>query len=45
MRGTDTKTEALFVYLSLESYVPKDHPLRPIRAMVDKALAELNPQF
>ncbi len=24
MRGTETKNEALFVYLSLESYVPKD---------------------
>ncbi len=45
MRGTETKNEALFVYLSLESYVPKDHPLRSVRAMVDKALTELNPQF
>ncbi|EHP86269.1 ISGsu3, transposase, partial [Geobacter metallireducens RCH3] len=45
MRGAETKTEALFCYLSPESYVPKDHPLRSIRAMVDKALAELSPQF
>lgn len=45
MRGTESKTEGMFFYLSLESFVPKDHPLRPIRAMVDKALAELNPQF
>lgn len=45
MRGSETKTEGLFFYLSLESYVPKDHPLRSIRAMVDKALAELHPQF
>jgi transposase len=45
MRGLETKTEAMFVYLSPESYVPKDHPLRPIRGMADKALAELNADF
>jgi transposase len=45
MRGIENKTEALFVYLSPESYVPKDHPLRPIRLMVDKALAGLNTEF
>lgn len=45
MRGSDNKTEAMFVYLSPETYVPKNHPLRPIRAMVDKALAELDAEF
>ncbi|AJY68103.1 transposase [Geobacter sulfurreducens] len=45
MRGIESQTEGMFFYLSIESFVPKDHPLRPIRAMVDKALAELNPQF
>ena len=45
MRGIENKTEALFVYLSPESYVSKDHPLRPIRVMVDKALAELDAEF
>ena len=45
MRGIENKTEALFVYLSPESFIPKDHPLRPIRAMVDKALAELDAEF
>jgi transposase len=45
MRGTKDKTEAMFVYLSPESFVPKDHPLRPIRTMVDAALAELDSEF
>jgi transposase len=45
MRGNDNTTEALFVYLSPESFVPKNHPLRPIRRMVDKALAELDVEF
>lgn len=45
MRGDDTKTEAMFYYLSPESMVPQDHPLRPIRKMVEQALAELSPEF
>jgi transposase len=45
MRGFENKTEAFFVYLSPESFVPKDHPLRPIRVMVEKALAELTTEF
>lgn len=45
MRGDDTKTEAMFYYLSPESVVPQDHPLRSIRTMVDQALAELSPEF
>jgi len=45
MRGSDTQTEAMFCYLSPESVVPQDHPLRPIRKMVDQALEELFPVF
>jgi len=45
MRGIESKTDALFVYVSPEAFVPKDHPLRPIRTMVDKALAELDRDF
>ena len=45
MRGFEPKTEALFVYLSPESFVPKDHPLRPIRVMADQALAGLSADF
>ncbi len=35
----------MFSYLSPESRVPLDHPLRPIRRMVDEVLAELSPRF
>jgi len=45
MRGFDQPSDALFVYLSPESFVPKDHPLRPIRQMVDAALVNLSPAF
>lgn len=33
MRGYDSRTEALFTYVTPESFVPKDHPLRAIRKM------------
>lgn len=45
MRGFERQSDALFVYISPESFVPKDHPLRPIRQMVDAALDELSPVF
>lgn len=45
MRGFEQQSDALFVYLSPESFVPKGHPLRPIRQMVDTALEKLSPVF
>ena len=45
MRGFEQQADALFVYLSPESFVPKDHSLRPIRKMVDTALDKLSPEF
>src|SRR5215469_4928608 len=45
MRGWDVKSDALFSYVSCEARVPKDHPLRPIRRIVDEALAALSPEF
>ena len=35
----------MFSYTSAEQQVPKDHPLRAIRAMVDAALRRMGPQF
>src|SRR6476469_2032824 len=45
MRGADEQTGALFSYLSPEAMVPKDHPLRAIRPLVNAALARLSPAF
>src|SRR6516162_7227606 len=45
MRGWDTRSDALFSYVSCEARVPKDYPLRPIRRIVDEALAALSPEF
>lgn len=45
MRGFEQQSDALFVYISPESFVPKDHPLRPIRQMVDAALDDLSSVF
>lgn len=45
MRGEDKQQDDLFSYGSLEDRVPQDHPLRPIRAMVDEALTALSPKF
>ena len=45
MRGAENCQEAMFSYVSPEVRVPQKHPLRPIRKMVDKALAELSPKF
>jgi transposase len=38
MREKDTQQSAMFSYLSPEQRVPADHPLRPVRKMVDTAL-------
>jgi transposase len=45
MRGHDTQQSAMFSYLSPEDRVPANHPLRPVRAMVDRALKVLSPVF
>ena len=45
MRGNDIQQDAMFSYLSPEQRVPADHPLRPIRQMVDTVLKRLSPRF
>ena len=45
MRGIDQQQSQIFSYLSPETRVRKDHPLRAIRQMVDEVLSALSPQF
>lgn len=43
MRGADTFTESLFTMRRLDDFVPDNHPLRPVRKMVNAALKNIEP--
>ena len=45
MRGDDRQPDSMFSYVSPEQRVPSDHPLRAIRALVDRVLGEMSPDF
>ena len=46
MRGDGIEPQShMWSYVPLEQRIPADHPLRPLRAMVDRVLQELSPQF
>jgi len=45
MRGADEQPGSMFSYGSLEARVPADHPLRTVRAITDRALAQIGPQL
>ena len=45
MRGDDDQQEGIFSYISPEKRVPADHPLRPLRKIVDEILKEMSPKF
>jgi len=45
MRGIDCPTAAMFSYLSPETLVPPNHPLRAIRPLVNAALERLSGRF
>src|SRR5215208_6011464 len=45
MRGTESGQVALFSYVDLERRIPRDHPLRAMKALVEPVLAELSPRF
>jgi transposase len=45
MRGQDQQQSHMFSYISPEQRVRKDHPLRPIRTLVDEVLSQMSPVF
>jgi transposase len=45
MRGEDHGPETMFSYVSAEQRVPKEHPLRAIRAVVDDVLRDMSREF
>ena len=45
MRGEDEQQEVVFSYRGMEQRIPTDHPLRGIRRMTDRALADLSLHF
>ena len=45
MRGADISQPTLFITKTVEDFVPKEHPLRAIRTLVDEALTELDGKF
>src|SRR5207245_9057417 len=45
MRGDDPRNDSMFSYVTPETRVRADHPLRPIRKMTDAVLQRLSPRF
>jgi len=45
VRGEIDPQASMFSYVDLESRIPKDHPIRKIRVIVDTALQEIEPWF
>ncbi|MGF6483053.1 transposase [Paraburkholderia sp. JPY419] len=45
MRGIDEMQDSLLTTVKLDDFVPADHPLRPIRLLVNDALKRLNGLF
>lgn len=45
MRGEADPQPSMFSYIDLESRIPKKHPIRKIRRIVDEALPALEPAF
>ena len=45
MRGLNETQTSMLCLNSLESMIPADHPLRPVKALADEALARMSPLF
>ena len=45
MRGKSNEQTSMLALVSMESLIPKDHPLRRVKPLADEALQELSPLF
>ena len=45
MRTRDHKQQKMFFYISAEKRIPNDHPLRPVKVMVEECLKSLDERF
>jgi transposase len=45
MRGDHEQQAPMWNYISAEQRIPQDHPLRPLRALVDAVLQDLSARF
>lgn len=45
MRGIDTKQQVFFSFRSIEDRIPQDHPIRPLKKLVDYGLDKLSKDF
>ena len=45
MRGADVTQDSLFSYMTVSKFVPPEHPLRPIRKILNEALREMDETF
>lgn len=45
MRGNEKKRIDAFCYVSMEDWIPTQHPLRKMRTMVDEMLSSLDSKF
>ncbi len=45
MREADVQQGGLFSYVSVESRIPANHPLRAVRTLLDEALASMSRDF
>lgn len=45
MRTPDHQQQKMFFYVSAERRIPKDHPLRPVKVMVEECLKSLDERF
>ena len=45
MRSADSKQQVFFSFKSIEDRIPQDHPIRPLKRLVDEALHRLSRDF